>query len=615
MRKFSSDIICLIIACSLLLVPTALSAAPPPQQQPPATPLVAVIPTDFQPTYFRDPATGQPAGLAVDVMNALARRANLTISYRFAKPWQEIEDLVLQGEADLIPFRAISDKTTQRFLFTAPLDINYINYIALAADKQRKGPHPGDRIGVVRGSIAHDFLKARNELKLVPQDSLEHLLMDLLAGQTDLVLTATANLRQKAMELHLDDRIRVIEPAVLETRRGIALRQGDTALQARLNQAIAAFHDSPEAAQIYKKWLAKPQPFWTAQRTALGLGGLFALLSIAFIIWHGVTLHRTNRRLQAEQKFLQTLTDAIPDFIFFKDRNSLYLGCNKAFAEQIHHRPKHELVGHSDAELLKRQDLAAIYYRTDQEVMAQNRQMRFDVTIPLHRGGDRLFEVIKTPFHDAEGQVAGVIGIARDITERQQQQHQLEESRQLAEAASRAKSQFLANMSHEIRTPLNGVLGVAQLLDMTELTPEQREYVDMMQSSGENLLGILNDILDLTKIEADLLQLTPEPFSPRELLENIGELYRHLCRQKGLTLTLEIASDLPETVIGDSLRIKQILFNLLGNAVKFTPKGQVRLACRTLDVKEKQVTLQFKVCDTGIGISQEDQLRIFGPFE
>ncbi len=613
MGKRASNIFLLIVVWALLVCPHALPAAEPLQPLP-AKPLVAVIPPDFPPTYFRDPQ-GRPAGLAVDVLNALARRTGLTISYRFANPWQEIEELVRQGEADLIPFRVISDKTTQCFLFTDPLDINYINYFVPAADKQRKGPQPGNRIGVIRGSIAHDYLKQRNELRLVPQDSLEHLLIDLLSGQTDLVLTATGNLWQKARELRLDDRIRVIEPAVLEARRGIALRQDDKALQVRLNQAIAAFHDSPEASQIYEKWLGKPQPFWTAQRTALVLGGLCALLSITFITWHSVTLHRSNRRLQAEQEFLQTLTDAIPDFIFYKDRNSVYLGCNKAFAEQIHHRAKHEIVGRTDAELLKRQDLAALYYRTDQEAMAQDRQVKFDVTVQLHNGAERQFEVIKTPFHDAEGQVAGVIGIARDITKRQQYQTQLEDASRRAEAASRAKSQFLANMSHEIRTPLNGVLGVAQLLAMTSLTPDQQEYLDMIQSSGENLLGILNDILDLTKIEADMLYLAPERFSPRELLEKLGALYRHLCRQKGLDLILEIASDLPEMVIGDPLRIKQILFNLLGNAVKFTPKGQVRLACRVLGSTAGQVTLQFKVCDTGIGISPEDQLRIFAPFE
>lgn len=603
----------------LLLLLMVLLAAPLPVTASPSsaatkTTLVAVIPPDFPPTYFRDPKTGQAAGLAVDLTNLIAQHAGLTISYRFASPWETIEEMLRTGEADLIPLRVMTPKTRQEFLFTSALDTTAIHYFARVTDQTQR-PGPQTRIGVVRGSGAHDYLKKHPELPLLLEESLEHQLIDLISGQADLILAPKPNLLQLADRLGLADRIRVLQPPAYEVKRGFAFRPGDEQLRDRFNQSIQVLHDSPGVIGIYKKWLGKPKPYWTARRTAMAAGGLLALISVLFTVWHNLTLHRTNQRLQAEQTFLQTIIDAIPDFIFFKDKNSLYLGCNRAFAEQMHTRSRETLVGLSDFELQQSSELATYFNRTDREAMESGNTVKFEVSLPFQDQKQRQLEVIKTPFHNKTGQIMGVIGVARDITERHRYQQELEEARQHAESANRAKTQFLANMSHEIRTPLNGVLGVAQLLAMSDLTQEQHEYLALLQSSGESLLAILNDILDLTKIEADMLQLAPEPFSLTELLESVAKLHRHLCRQKGLALILESSPDLPAAVIGDPLRIKQILFNLLGNAVKFTHQGSVSLRCQVMDSSADQITLQFQVCDTGIGISQEDQERIFRPFE
>jgi len=608
--RLMAQTLCLLVTL-LLLLPEAQAAEPQPV---PRASLIAVIPADFPPTYFRDPATGQPAGLAVEVLNAVAERAGLTVAYRFATPWLEIEELVLQKKADLIPFRVMGDKNTKEFLFTAPLDITYINYIVPTGDAS-SGPKPGEKIGVIRGSTAHYHLMQRHDLLLVPQDSLEHLLMDLLSGQTDLVLTASANLQRVAEKLGLENRIRTLEPAVLETKRGIALRPGNELLLDRLNRAIKEFQQSPEAAQMYEKWLGRPQPYWTPRRTAIAMSLLLVLTTLALITWHNISLRRSNRRLKAEQAFLQTVIDAIPDFIFFKDRHSVYLGSNRAFAERVHGCSSKELVGLSDSDLHTQQELVDQFRKTDLNVIESDRTTKFEISVTLQDGSVIRAETIKTPFQDENGQIIGVIGIARDITERYRYQQQLEEARERAEASNRAKSQFLANMSHEIRTPLNGVLGMAQLLAMSKLDPEQQEQLAMIQLSGENLLAILNDILDLAKIEADSIPLASKTFSPAELLEEVATLCRFSCEQKGIGLAMDLDPDLPTLLVGDPLRIKQILFNLLGNAVKFTRQGRVNLCCNVSNRNTEQITLRFEVRDTGIGISPEDQERIFKPFE
>jgi len=601
----------------LLLLTTLVMAVSVCTAEPPATTktaLVAVIPADFPPTYFRD-KNGEPAGLAVDVMNAIARRAGLTVTYRFARPWQEVEELVRNGEADLIPLRVMNETNQQTLLFTTPLDVSYIHYVVRADDLHQK-PRPDSKIGVINNSTAEEYLKKQSiKYQLVTYHSLEHMLIDLLSGRIDMLLTVTDNLKSLGERLRLDDRFRIISPAELEVKRGIAVQAGNRQLQERLNKAIESFRGDRESDSIYKKWLGKPVPYWTAKRTALALGSLLILTAVSLIIWHIRALRTSNRKLQAEQTFLQTMIDAIPDFIFFKDRNSVYLGCNNAFADQMHARSKDALIGHDDDDLYKPKELAEQLKRTDREVMESGQLMKFELSVPLKNGNLIRAEVIKVPYRDDTGQIIGVIGIARDISERFQHLQQLEEARDRAEAANHAKSQFLANMSHEIRTPLNGVLGMAQLLAMSNLDHEQQEHLNMIQSSGENLLAILNDILDLAKIEANMLKLVSTAFSPAELLAEVHGFYNQACLQHGVELTQNHSPDLPASVVGDPLRLKQILFNLTGNAVKFTHQGKISLGCSVVSTNPEQIRLSFSVCDTGIGISPLDQERIFKPFE
>ena len=242
----------------------------------------------------------------------------------------------------------------------------------------------------------------------------------------------------------------------------------------------------------------------------------------------------------------------------------------------------------------------------------------------------------KAPFMDEKGMVGGTIGTILDITERTQNEFELLKAKNEVEKlnehlekqtavavemathakmANAAKSEFLANMSHEIRTPMNGVIGMIQLLEDTPLSVEQRDYVKTIRRSGELLLTIINDILDLSKIEAGKIELKPSAFNIRELLSELNSFFNTRLLEKNIEFVVQIASDIPDWLICDSLYLKQILVNLISNAIKFTPKyGATVLQLFLKSRVDNNISIRFAISDTGIGIPEERQTAIFKAF-
>ncbi|MDW8800358.1 PAS domain S-box protein [Clostridium sp. A1-XYC3] len=222
--------------------------------------------------------------------------------------------------------------------------------------------------------------------------------------------------------------------------------------------------------------------------------------------------------------------------------------------------------------------------------------------------------ILAAPIKDDNGDVVSAIAIIEDFTERKRMETDLYKAKEQAEAANMAKSQFLANMSHEIRTPMNGIMGMADLLTLTYLTDEQSEMIDIIKSSSKSLLQIINDILDLSKIDAGKIKLNPELVDILGLIESESKMFQFIAKEKGLDFQIDISEDMPKEIIVDRVRLMQIVINLVGNAIKFTEKGRVILSIKKLKRVKNKIQLMFSIEDTGIGIKSEDIPKLFNYF-
>jgi signal transduction histidine kinase/CheY-like chemotaxis protein len=238
----------------------------------------------------------------------------------------------------------------------------------------------------------------------------------------------------------------------------------------------------------------------------------------------------------------------------------------------------------------------------------------FEYKINCNDGTTRHLYIIVYLIRHEDGEIRGTKGIIQDITKRKEQEYELIKAKEVAEDSNRAKSEFLANMSHEIRTPLNAILGFAQLLQGKIGVPKYEIFNDHILSSGKNLLVLINDILDLSKIEAGMLTISPGHISPKEFIGEIEEFFSLTKAQKKLTFEIEFLDDLPEKIIIDSIRLRQVLYNILGNAFKFTEKGGVKLLVGQTVSELGYSELVFEISDTGIGIPLDQQEIIFDAF-
>ncbi|MCL2620230.1 MAG: ATP-binding protein [Defluviitaleaceae bacterium] len=310
-----------------------------------------------------------------------------------------------------------------------------------------------------------------------------------------------------------------------------------------------------------------------------------------------------EEKLWRETATINAIVDSLSDVLFCKDLNLRYTRANKSFLELFE---LDNVVGKNDVEIGVGNDMSEVWNDADLKVLSERKTVRLDEVVP-GKDGNRIFETIKTPMiHN--GEVYGLLGLARDITERREGEKRLEE-------ASRAKSEFLANMSHEIRTPMNSIVGFSELALEADVSPKTRNYLQKISENANWLLQIINDILDASKIESGDIVLEEVAFDLGQLTNQCKNLVLPTVLEKNLDFYVYVEA-LPEgkLLFGDAVRLRQVLVNIISNAVKFTHQGSVKVVSSLLAEHEGSVTMYIEISDTGIGMTQEQIDRVYEPF-
>jgi len=323
---------------------------------------------------------------------------------------------------------------------------------------------------------------------------------------------------------------------------------------------------------------------------------------------------QAENALATERNLLRALMDYLPDYIYVKDTQCRFVTANAAYLHRLGAACVESIIGKTDFDFLPSSWVAADY--ADEQIVIQSGTPILNRIELLAQDTyeDPLWVLTtKLALHDNQGAIIGLIGISRNITSLKQVEDELRQAKELAEAAARVKSEFLANTSHEIRTPINAVIGMTSLLLDTGLTAEQREFVETIRTGGDNLLLIINDILDFSKLESGKLEVEAQPFLLTDCIETTLELFAANASEKGLELAYVIDERTPHAIVSDMTRLRQILVNLVSNAMKFTQQGEVVLRVDS-ERQGDRYQLHFTVRDTGIGIPEERMNRLFQSF-
>ncbi|HYW80207.1 MAG TPA: transporter substrate-binding domain-containing protein, partial [Thermoguttaceae bacterium] len=598
---------------------------------------------DYPPYSFLN-EKGEPTGFNVELTRAISKAVGQDIEIRIG-PWGEIRNALQEGEIDAIAGMYYSKERDRLVDFSQPFSIVHHAVFARtdSADIESMEDLRGKRIIVMQGDIMHDYvLSERLSDKPILVDTQAKALRLLASGRHDYALLAKLPGLHWVRELKLRN-IRTVGPLVQPRRYGFAVQEGDAELLAALSEGMAIAKETGHYQKLNSKWLGildtRSPSVRTILKYILAITIPLALVIALLLLWSRLLkkevarrtkqLHTELHERKAIEEKLRTITDSALDAVIMMDVNGNVAHWNPA-AERMFGFCQEEVLGRKVHRLLapNRYCQPAEHGLAHFAHTGQGKAIGKVLELEALRKDGSEFPIDIAIASVRLGDEWTAVATIRDITERKVNEQELknyaavveannkalEEVYEVAKAATQAKSEFLANMSHEIRTPMTAILGFADILHDVLEKPEDLESITTIKRNGEFLLQIINDILDLSKIESGKMEMKLGECSLWAIAEEVVLLLRVTTEGKGVALESGFTYPLPMYINTDAVRLRQILVNLLGNAIKFTEQGSVRLDVCYTDVPDTGPRVEFAVTDTGIGMNEDQIARAFHPF-
>ncbi|WJV25498.1 MULTISPECIES: transporter substrate-binding domain-containing protein [Pseudomonas] len=595
-------------------------------------PVVSLAVNDDQaPVSFVD-KDGNFNGMAADILDLVTQRTGLHFRVERVDDFASLVNAVRDGKADL----SVISRTPEReaiLRFSPPIVTTTYSLLTRRENVRAYGQLKdlkGRRLAIAKGhACMKDIAENYPEIKLVETATSLDSLQEVAAGNADAAVIGLILGRYYISKLY-EDKLAVSGIVDDDTALGhFAMRRTDVELQSILSKVIL---DIPpeEMNAIASRWRPNPAmsgQTWRDHRQVIQfIIAAAALLVGIFIVWALYLRAQVAKRIASEKvandqlKLIDALSAATPQPIYVRDLQGRLVGATHSYEEAVGASVA-ELKGKTVIESTSKFGAAQSLHDAYLHAIGRNEPIRALRKIHMNNE-ERWIDHWVQPFHDAAGAMQGVICGWLDVTEQQQMimelEHligEVENAREQAMQSSRQKTNFLATMSHEIRTPLSAVIGTLELVQrQADKGVLDRHGIQVAHSSANGLLGLIGDVLDVVRIESGRLTLAPVRTDLIDLIESVALVFDGLARQKGLNLALELDSSIGGDFLIDPVRVKQILSNLVSNAIKFTAVGQVKISALGRTMADDRIQMELTVADTGIGISQTDQQRLFQPF-
>lgn len=569
---------------------------------------------------------GKFRGLGADVLAKVALRTGLKFDIQRLHTVPKLIRQVESGRADLLISLTPSAEREKSLRFTRP----YLSTPYVLVSRTSGGSPAtldemgGKRLAVIRGTPMRDqLIEQYPGIELIDADNAEHAMTLVANGQADAAVSALITAHYMISRQYRD-RLRITSTVGTDSARlGFATARDAGELYSILDKTLLSIPPE-ELDEVSNRWRSEvvvDDSYWVRHRAAIIQGfALAAVLLLLALGWIAYLRQLIAKRKQAEValsdqlEFMRVLIDGTPHPIYVRDRQARLLICNSGYLD-VFGIERDEVVGKTVIEgMFKNVQEAAACHEDYLQVMKDGRPQVQDRQLTLGANVLTIYHWM-LPYRASNGEVSGLIGGWIDISERQRLVQALREAKDDADTANRAKTTFLATMSHEIRTPMNAVIGMLELaMKKAEQGLTDRFAIEVASGAARSLLDLIGDILDVSRIESGHLSLAPERANLGQMVIAVTRIFEGLARQKQLRLSLELDVAAHREVLVDPLRFKQIISNLLSNAIKFTEAGEVHLQVRVYPGPDERLTLRLQVADTGIGISDEDQQRLFSPF-